>query len=42
VEKIRENRKWRHEYMAWISEIEESKEEAREEVREERKRQSIC
>ncbi len=35
VEKARENKEWRREYMAWISELEESKEEAREEAREE-------
>lgn len=29
VEKARENKEWRREYMAWISELEESKEEAR-------------
>ena len=34
VEKARENKEWRREYMAWISELEESKEEAREEGRE--------
>ena len=34
VEKARENKEWRREYMAWISELEESKEEAREEARE--------
>lgn len=33
VEKARENKEWRREYMAWISELEESKEEAREEAR---------
>lgn len=35
VEKARENKEWRREYMAWISELEESKEEAREAEREE-------
>lgn len=35
VERVRENKEWRIEYMAWISELEESKEEAREEGREE-------
>ena len=29
VERVRENKEWRREYMAWISELEESKEEAR-------------
>ena len=33
VEKARENKEWRREYMAWISELEEAKEEAREEAR---------
>lgn len=33
VEKARKNKEWRREYMAWISELEESKEEAREEGR---------
>lgn len=33
VEKARENKEWRREYMAWISELEESKEEAWEEGR---------
>lgn len=31
VERVRENKEWRIEYMAWISELEESKEEGREE-----------
>jgi len=35
VEKARENKEWRREYMAWISELEESKEEVREAEREE-------
>lgn len=35
VEKARENKEWRREYMAWISELEEAKEEAREEARKE-------
>ena len=39
VEKARENKEWRREYMAWISELEESKEEAREEGREEGREQ---
>ena len=39
VEKVRENNEWRREYMAWISELEESKEEAREEGREEGREQ---
>ncbi|MDE7268777.1 MAG: hypothetical protein K2N89_15060 [Lachnospiraceae bacterium] len=39
VEKARENKEWRREYMAWISELEESKEEAREEGREESREQ---
>lgn len=34
VEKVRKNEKWRLEYMAWISELEESKEEGRAEGRE--------
>lgn len=43
VEKARENKEWRREYMAWISELEESKEEAREEAREaEREETAIC
>ena len=35
VEKARENKEWRREYMAWISELEEAKEAAREEARKE-------
>lgn len=35
VEKVRENKEWRLEYMAWISELEESKEEGRAEGRKE-------
>lgn len=35
VEKARENKEWRRKYMAWISELEESKKEAREAEREE-------
>ncbi|MDE6621528.1 MAG: Rpn family recombination-promoting nuclease/putative transposase [Lachnospiraceae bacterium] len=39
VIKVRENKEWRLEYMAWISALEESKEEAREEGREEGRRE---
>lgn len=35
VEKVRQNKEWRREYMTWISELEESKEEVREAEREE-------
>lgn len=41
VEKVRENREWRVEYMAWISELEESKEEAREEGRKEGREEGL-
>jgi len=35
VDRVRESKEWRLEYMTWLSELEESKEEAREEGREE-------